>query len=479
MKQYNAFNLFVFWGLTLSVLTGCKVFKETTKIENVCSPNTYGALSSTDTLNTGRYNWQFYFDDANLTLLVDSALAHNQELNIVLQDIIIHRNEVRQRKGEYLPFVQGGLAAGLEKTAKYTRMGAVEENLNMKDGVPFPEPLSDLELGIYASWELDIWHKLRNARKSAFLLYLGSVEGKNFLITHLVSELAESYYELMALDNILKIIEDNIVIQNNAFQILKQQKEAAKVTQLAVNRFEAQVLNTVNLQYVIRQKIVETENKINLLVGRYPQEVKRSSSGFKDINLPFMYPGIPSQLLENRPDIRKAELELIASKLDVKVAKANFYPNLSIRSGIGFQAFNPILLFHPHSLMYSFAGDLITPLVNRSAIKAIYYNANARQIQAVYNYERSILNAFMDVYTQLSKTNIYSSSFKTKSKEVDLLMKSIDISNSLFNSARADYIEVLLTQRDALDAQMELVDIKLNQLKAKVGVYIALGGGWR
>lgn len=477
--MYNVFQYIVFLGCTLFVFSGCKVFQVSSRIEDNSTPDTYRAGTKTDTLNIAKLDWRKYFDDPNLTILIDSALSRNQELNIVLQEIAIYNNEVRQRKGEYLPFVQWGLSGGIEKTAKYTRNGAVEENLNIEEGKPFPDPFSDAALGFSASWEIDIWHKLRNAKKSAVLSYLGSIEGRNFLITQLVSEVSESYYELMALDNVLKIIEDNIVIQRNAFRILKQQKEAAKVTQLAVNRFEAQVLNTVNLKYEVRQKIVETENRINYLVGRYPQAVKRTSSVFKDISLPMVHLGIPSQLLENRPDIRKAEFDLMAAKLDVKVAKAQFYPNVRLSSGLGFQAFNPALLVQPQSLMYAFAGDLVSPLLNRNAIKAMYNNVNSKQIQAVYLYERSILNAFVEVSNQLSMTENYASSYDTKSQEADLLMKSIDISNSLFNSARADYMEVLLTQREALDAQMELVDIKLHQLQANIGLYKALGGGWQ
>src|SRR5690606_15415979 len=188
----------------------------------------------------------------------------------------------------------------------------------------------DFGIGVYASWEIDVWKKLRNAKKAAVSRYLSSVEGRNFMVTNLISEIAESYYELMALDNLLDIVERNIEIQGSALQTVKQQKEAAKVTQLAVNRFEAQLLNTKNLQYEIRQRIVETENKINFLVGRFPQPITRDSESFENLPIGPVQEGIPSQLLENRPDIRQAELELMAAKLDVKVARANFYPSFKI-----------------------------------------------------------------------------------------------------------------------------------------------------
>jgi outer membrane protein TolC len=191
-----------------------------------------------------------------------------------------------------------------------------------------------------------------------------------------------------------------------------------------------------------------------------------------------IFAGIPSQKLSNRPDIRKAELELEATKLDVQVAKANFYPSFSLKAGLGFQAYNPLYLIKPQSILYNLGGDLVAPLINKNAIKAIYFNANAHQIQAAYNFEQSILNAHIEVVNQLSRIDNFSKSYETKAKEVDILTQSITISNSLFRFARADYIEVLLTQREALDSKIDLIEIKLKQLEAKVNIYKALGGGW-
>jgi len=193
-----------------------------------------------------------------------------------------------------------------------------------------------------------------------------------------------------------------------------------------------------------------------------------------------MKAGLPSQLLANRPDIRRSELDLAASKLDVKVAKAQFYPSLGISAAIGYQAFNPsYLLRTPESLLYSIGGDLVAPLVNRNAIKAVYGSANAKQIQAVYNYERTILNAYIEVANQLSNIGNLEKSYNLKSQQVQKLSQSINISNDLFKSTRADYMEVLLTQRDALEAKFELVDTKKQQINARINAYQALGGGWQ
>ena len=231
------------------------------------------------------------------------------------------RNEIRARKGEYLPFVGLRGGAGVEKVARYTNIGAMEATTDIKPEKEMPEPLPDFMVGAYATWEVDIWHKLRNARKAAVNRYLASVEGRNFMVTNLIAEIANSYFELLALDNQLAIVKQNIEIQNNALQIVKLQKEAARVTELAVRRFQAQVLNTQSLQYDIQQRITETENRINFLVGRFPQPVQRSNQAFENLVPQTIQAGIPAQLLANRPDIKQAELNLAAAKLDVQVAR--------------------------------------------------------------------------------------------------------------------------------------------------------------
>ncbi|GAB3012599.1 TolC family protein [Cyclobacterium sediminis] len=458
------------------LLWGCKTPQVSTINENKSVPDSFN--TSTDTTNSALTNWRAFFTDPNLISLIDTALANNQELNILLQEIAVENNEILARKGEYLPFVNLGLGAGLEKDGKYTRHGAVDESLNIRESQAIPEPLPDFMVGAFASWEVDVWKKLRNGKKAAVARYLSSVEGRNFMVTNLIAEISNAYYELMALDNQLEIIQKNISIQKNALRIIEQQKQAAQETQLAVNRFAAQLLNTENLQYDIKQQIVETENWLNFLVGRFPQPIIRSSSEFNDIAIDDIHSGIPSQLLTNRPDIKQAELALEAAKLDVSIARANFYPSFSIEAGVGFGSFNPKYLLNPHSILYNLGGDLMAPLVNRNAIKATYNSANAKQLQAVYSYEQTILQAYIEVANQLSQIVNSSASYETKAKEVDLLNQSINISNSLFRSARADYMEVLLTQREALESRMELIEIKLSQMNGKVNVYKALGGGW-
>ena len=422
--------------------------------------------------------WQDYFDDEHLTQLIDSALARNQELNIVFQELQISQNEVLEKSGEYLPFVRADAGVGVDKPGRFTRAGALEANLEIEEGTAFPEPLADFQFGAVASWEVDIWRKLRNARDAAQLRFLAANEGKNFLVSNLIAEIAATYYELTALDNLLVIITDNTAIQEDALRKVKLQKENAQANQLAVNRFEAQLLKTRNLRYQVRQQLVEAENKLRVLTGGVDTPLERATAGFMTTTVDSLSAGVPASLLENRPDIRQAELALRAASLDVQVVKADFYPSLDIAAGLGFQAFKPEVLLNPESLLLGLAGDVAAPLVNRKAIQARYNMASARQVQAVLEYEQTVLNAYTDVLNQVNKLDNYASSYQTKEKEVELLIQSVAIANNLFRYAKADYVEVLLTQEEVLDAKMELVETRLQQLLAKVDLYRALGGGW-
>ncbi|UKN01964.1 TolC family protein [Paracrocinitomix mangrovi] len=463
----------------VTILNACGIPKVTSRDANREVPEQF-VNGNQDSTNIADIIWKDYFHDKYLIALIDTALLYNQELNITLQEINVYNNEILARKGEYLPFVDIGAGGGVEKVGRYTSQGANDANTEIAPGKETPDPLGDVFVGAFATWEIDIWRKLRNSRDAAVNRYLATVEGKNFMVTNLVAEVASSYYELLALDSQLKLLQEYIKIQNNALKTVKIQKEAGESTELAVKRFEAEVLKTQAKQFDIKQQIVETENKINFLLGRYPQHIERSEQSFEaPITDSLMY-GVPSQLLENRPDIKAAELEITASKLDVKVAKAKFYPSLDITAGVGMQAFNPAYFIKaPESMLYNLAGDLMAPVINRKAIKAEFLSANAEQLQAVYDYEKTVLTAYIEVYNQLSNIDNLNQSYSLKNQEVTVLNQSIVYANGLFTSAKADYMEVLITQRDALDARFELIEYKLMQFNAMIHLYQALGGGWK
>jgi outer membrane protein, multidrug efflux system len=446
MTKQTYIRMLVVGALAL-MSQACAIPVLTTKKADTQLPAHFSAQAQ-EVENAANGDWKTFFEDPYLSSLIDTAVVNNKEVNILMQRISIASNEIQARQGEYMPFVNFG--AG------------------------------NYQFGLHASWELDVWKKLRNATKVATMEYMASIEGKNFLVTNLVAEVANAYYELVALDNQLENLEQNITIQQNALEVTKELQKYARATSLAVRRFEAEVKKNQSRQYVIKQQQVELENRINFLLGRTPQPIQRASTGFMDIQPKLIQTGLPAELLAHRPDIRKAELELAAADLNIQVAKANFYPSFAIRAGLGFQAFNPkYLLNTPESLAYSLAGDMMAPLINRNAITAVYKNANATQIQAAFDYEQTIINAYGEVSNQLSNIDNLEKNYQLKTSQVEALTQSVDVANQLFKSARAEYLEILLTQREALEAKSELIETKQKQMSAMVNLYRSLGGGWK
>jgi outer membrane protein, multidrug efflux system len=472
-------NRFALMLITMgSLLIGCKGLKinEDRKFNPV--PSAYADRA--DSLNTASIKWKQYFSDTSLAGLIDIALQNNFDALIAMQRIEAARSNVRLAQGALLPSVSGYTSVAQRKFGLYTMDGAGNITTEITPGKIIPINLRDYYLGLQTSWEVDLWGKLRNRKKAAIARYLGTLEGKNLVITNLVADVATSYYELLAMDNELEIILETMKLQEDALSIVRVQKQAGVVNELVVKQFEAQYLNSRILEKEVRQRIFESENRVNFLLGRYPQPINREKTQFvKPISFQVNV-GIPSDLLKNRPDIRQAEYNLVASKADVKAAKAAFYPSLNINGAYGFQAFKTGLLFtSPQSVAYTIFGGLAMPLINRSAIKAEFRNANAMQREALYSYQQSIINGYVEVYNQVALIKNLDEIYVLRNDQVDVLTQSVDASNDLFKSGRASYLEVLLTQRNALDSRLQLVEAKKRQYFAFVNIYKALGGGWQ
>ena len=384
-----------------------------------------------------------------------------------------------KKKGEILPKAEIRLGAGVEKAGRFTPQGAMEATTEIEPGKEMPDPVPDFIGVVQATWEIDVWKKLRNAKKAAIERYLATEEGRNFMVTELVAHIAHAYYELLALDYQMELIESNIQLQHDALEVVILQKASARVNELAVKRFEAQVYKTTSMKFAVQQQIIETENLLRFLTGRYGGDIPRDYKELALLATDSLAYGLPAQLLLNRPDVRQAEHQLVAARLDVKSARARFLPQVGIRAGVGFQAFNPAYVIQsPQSLIYQAAGDLLMPLINRKAIKAAYFNATNRQIQAAYAYEEALLKSYLDVYNQVCLIQNLQKGYELQVLQVEALTASVEISNNLFKSARADYMEVLLTQREALESTIELIETRKKQASARVSLYQALGGGW-
>jgi multidrug efflux system outer membrane protein len=470
-------------AFTLMVPTGCHIPELRSAQSNSPLPEGFPSANPDSTVGTAgkgltaTLTIEQYYHDSKLTQLIQDALGGNLELRMIDEEIQIASNEVLARRGAYLPFVGVRGGAGLDKPSRYTREGAVDEQLEIAPGRDFPNPTPDY-LGVFnIFWRIDIWREFRNARDAANLRYEAALERRSDFVTRLVADVAETYYELMALDRRLENLNSTIELQEKSLDIAKARKDAGRGNELAVQRFLAEVQKNRSEKLIVAQDIVEAQNRMNFLVGRYPQPIERSVVNFFDVDFSALNVGLPSELLQNRPDIRQAERELSAAGLDILVAKARFYPSLDITANVGYRAFNPRYLVKPDALVYNVAGDLVAPLINKKAIQADYLSANARQLQAIYNYQRVVLNAYLEVVNRVSMVDQYRKSLQLKKQQLDSLESSVDVATKLFQNARAEYVEVLLAQRDMMDARMIYIDTKKQQLSAMIKAFQALGGG--
>ena len=463
--------------LIISVLffTACKT--SSFIINDKLKPIPSGYIDHVSTKDSLNINWSDFFQDPLLINLIDNALQNNPDLLMALQRIEITKAQLRHQKGLLLPTVDLGMGAGNHRISEYSADWAGNDGETYQSGKALKPIYNDLYLGFQSSWEADFWGKLKNKKKAAQMQYLSGVEGVNWIITALIAEVSNLYYDLLFTDHELTIIRNTIKLQERAFDIVQIKKETGKANMLAVNQFEAQLLNYKSTENEILQEITEIENQLNFILGRFPQTIERGETNLVDIN--NIASGVPSELVQNRPDIREAGLELKATKADVKAAKAAFYPSLTIEADMALSAYNFKYLFDPQSMTQRFVGNLAAPLINRSAIKADFAQATAKQMKAMYRYQKIIIEAFVEVSNELRKIERLKDMQALKEAEVSVLDKAVNNSTELFKTGNATYIEVLTAQQSALDAEIGLNNIYKQLQQAYVNLYRSLGGGWR
>lgn len=415
---------------------------------------------------------------APLKTLLDTVLAGNADLKIAAERMAAARAVMMQTKGMSMPTVGVGAVPSMRRFGLYTMDGAGNKTTDIEPGKTVPVNLPDLYLGFQASWEVDLWGKWKSRRKAAATRLLASEEGRRLITTALMSETAGAYYELVAADQTLNLLDETIRIQEQALEMVRVQKQAAVVNELAVQQFEAQVLDLRGMREDVLRGIHMNESRIRMLAGRYEMNIPRDTASFVTQAPPVMRYGVPTDLLRNRPDIRQAELELQATRFDLQAARAAFYPTLQITGSAGLQAYNAAkFLLFPESIAYGLFAGLSAPLLNRSRIKGDFAIADAAQREAFLQYGKQVNRAYQEVQLELDRMEHLENMHQYKKQQTAILQSSTAISIDLFRTGRAAYLEVLLARQNALRANMELIAARKEQYLAAVNLYRALGGG--
>jgi outer membrane protein, multidrug efflux system len=473
--QYNRF----IYIIIVSVLFGaCKSVGIST--QNLLPvPDTF--IGQIDSASYGELDWRIHFQDTVLQSLIKEGLQSNLEIKKAIQRVEMSKAGLRYAKGLSLPFVVGTGSAGIRRFSLYSMDGVGNFDTNYSPNINSDQTMSrdlpDFLVGFQANWEIDVWGKLKNKKRAALSRYLGSIEGNNWLITNIVSDVAFLYYELLAVEREISILNETNSLQERGLEVIRLQKEAGSVSELAVNQFESQYFNFLGLTQDAFRRKNEIENQLNILLGRYPEQIRTDSSLF-DQEIEFSIPvGNPALVLSQRADIRQAELELLASKADLNAARAAFYPSLNIQGMLGFQSFNAAFFAVPESFTYQVFGSLLAPLLNRSAIKVDLEFTRASQQEAFFDYQQTLIRAYTEVFQQTFVIDNLQKLVEVKEKELDALQRAAYNADQLFSTGRANYLEVILVRKSMLQSQFELLQARKEQLQANVNLYRSLGGG--
>jgi len=326
------------------------------------------------------------------------------------------------------------------------------------------------------SWELDLWGRIRRLSEAAKAQYLATEEGRRGVLLSLVSDVAVAYMDLRELDSELAIAKTTTAAFQDTYDLFNRRLEGGAASGLETARAEASLALVAAQIPEIERAIVARENQINFLLGRNPQPIARE--GPLIALPPDVPPGLPSALLERRPDIRQAEQLLIAANANVGVAKADFFPRLSLTGFFG--NVSPELgdFFSSHSKAWSVGAGLVGPIFQGGRIKRSYEAAQAQWLQAKIEYEASTANAFGEVSGALVDRTKLVETERQRARAVAAYQEAVRLANIRYNSGLSAYFEVLEAQQQLFPAEISLAQTRRDQLVAVVNLYRALGGGW-
>lgn len=466
----NSSTKYILMVMTAAFLSACSVTKKYERPTTVSTDKLYRDQASADSTTIADMPWQSVFKDEKLNALIQKGLDQNLNLKNAIENIVQARASLRQSKLAYYPTFQ------LDANAAHNKQS--EAGLNFPAGININTLTTTYKLGLSTSWEADIWGKLSSSKRAALATYLASDAAKQAVQTQLIADIANNYFRLLAFDKQLAITQETLESRIKNVQTIKDLKEGAIVTGAAVVQSEANQHAAEVLIPDLKQSIRETENAINILLGQAPGPIDRSELGSQIVpeNLAI---GLPSQLLQNRPDVRQAEFNFRTAFEMTNIAKTYFYPSLTLTASTGFSNLE-LKDFFANSVFYSIIGGLTQPIFNQGLNKMRLTTAQSQQVQAYNNFQQSLLTAGQEVSNALYTYEMAVEKEDSRTKQIEALIKAVDYTKQLLEySSATNYTDVLTSEQNLLAAQLSGVNDNLQKLQAVVDLYRALGGGWK
>lgn len=456
-------------AIAATVFAGCRVTKPYDR-PDVKTTGLFREQTATDTTTIANTPWQTLFADPQLSALIQEGLAQNLDLKNAVQNIVQAQATLQQSKAAFFPTLTADVNA--------TRAKQSEAGLNFPPGININTLTNTFKAQLSTSWEADIWGKLSSTKRAALASYFQTDAAKRAVQTQLIADIANNYYNLLALDQQLAITEQTLKSRIASVETMKSLKEGAVVTGAAVVQSEASRYATEVTIPDLKRSVRETENALNILLARAPGPVSRGKltdqNALSDIKI-----GVPTQLLENRPDVQRAEFAFRSAFENTNLARTYFYPSLTITATAGLSSLQ-LKDFFDKSIFYNLVGGLTQPIFNKGLNKARLVTAKSAQEQALNSFQKALLVAGQEVSNALYTYQTAVEKEEARAKQISALEKSVSYTQELLRfSSATNYTDVLTSEQSLLAAQLSGVNDRLQKLQSIVNLYRALGGGWK
>jgi multidrug efflux system outer membrane protein len=431
------------------------------------------SLGAPQAVRTHWLTWWKSFQDPVLDALLAEAATNSQDLVLATARIVEARAAISQNQANLYPQVDLGVGASRSRTS---------QNSATYSPVLGPYMQSD-QLGLTASYEIDLWGKYASASNAARARMLSQVANRGTVLTTLYANVAQSYFGMRALDAQLLLAEQALATRQENLMLQRRRFEAGIVGELDLRQAESEVASSQATVRLVQQNRSNAESALALFVGRKPVDIfkpvlARGAAVGLLVTRQVIPSDLPSDVLERRPDLVSAEQNLIAANADMKQARAAYFPKLSLTASLGRQSQDMSTLFSPASAFWNMVGSLTQPIFRAGAIDAAATVANAREQQAVAQYTQAVQGAFRDVHDALNNVDASRDLTALATQRIDALRSTLRLANLRYKAGYSPYLEVLNAQRDLAQAESGLIDIQRGQLGAVVSLYKALGGGW-
>lgn len=446
-----------------ALLSSCHIYKSYDRPEDILTAGLYrdtvatGDTLASDTANFGNLPWREVFTDPQLQTLIEQGLANNTDLQTAILKVEEAKNALMTSRLAYAP----SLALSPQGTISSFDKSAATKTYS---------------LPVTASWEIDLFGKLLNAKRGAQATLLQTKAYRQAVQTQIIAGIANTYYTLLMLDRQMDISEQTADIMKRNVETMRAMKDAAMTNAAAVSQSETAYAQVLASLPAIRQSIRETENALCMLLRQAPQTIKRSTLEEQQLPSEFSV-GIPLQLLSNRPDVKAAEMSLANTYYNTNSARAAFYPQITISGSAGWTNSAGSMIVNPGKLLASALGSLTQPLFYRGSNIARLKIAKAQQEEAKLAFQQSLLNAGSEVSNALSLYQTTAEKASARKFQVESAEKGAEYTKELFKLGTSTYLEVLSAEQSLLSARLSQVSDSFDSMQAVVSLYRALGGG--